>query len=617
MDLAIALPLGVPSMFSRMQLLGAAVAFVGMSTCIPTQSGVDHPGGLPNVRFRARPTRLCIILTPLVLVLGTYTFSSYHHKSGSAPPSLAIATASHPIPKLVQRAEARYSAMRTQQSQSLPEAIAEYQRRYRMNPPPNFDRWYEFARSHNVVLIDEYDMIYHSLKPFWGLPPAEIRKKVREAIGFHDPVGLSDNGLLHVAIRNGGVNIGGQGLVWQKDATRGMIERFAAFLPEMDLAFNTHDEPRVVVPNDMLNQYLARAEKTLASLSRDNTVAKNEFTPLLHAERAPVPDFPRTQFNKFPHQPSWNSARLSCPADSPAKSVDEIPEDAVDRFSVQPLGFIINVTESSNICLSPSLAQRHGFFDRPNVFNVAQSLIPIFSQSKVSSFNDILYPSPWYWADMVQYNETKDIKWERKTGTLYWRGSTTGGYSRNGGWKYQHRQRLVGALNANDTAKVLAQDPPGNGNWSVQEERRAGLAHLFDVRFSSVGQCDPNDCAAQRGFFNIAPVVDRSEAWLAKYLLDVDGNAFSGRYYAFLESRSAVLKQAVFREWHEEWIVPWVHYVPVSMEMEEVAEVIRFFETEEEGKLMVRRIADEGRDWARRVLRKADLEAWLFRLLLE
>lgn len=612
--------LGIASAFSGARLLGAVGSFVGMGGYITAQLGVDGAGtgagagGLANVRFRTRPARLCIMLILAVLGLGAYAFSNYHHRPTATPPGLANATFGHPIPKLAQDAEAQYAAMKNRQSKSLPSAIVEYRRRYGMDPPPNFDRWYEFAKNNNVVLIDEYDTVYHSLKPFWGMPPAEIRKKVREAIGFHDPVGLNDNKLLHVAIRNGGVNIGGQGQEWQKDATRGMMERFVAFLPEMDLAFNVYDEPRVVVPNDMLNQYLARAQRTLASLG---AAAKNEFTPLSRTERAPIPDHPNTQFNKFSHQPAWNGARQSCPADSPAKSVDETPEDAVDRFSVQPLGFIVNTTEASDICLSPSLAQRHGFFERPNAFNIAQSLIPIFSQSKVSSFSDILYPSPWYWAGRVPYNETKDIRWERKKSTLYWRGSTTGGYSRNGGWKHQHRQRLVAMVNANDTAKILVHGPGSNDNWSIEEVRRTGLAHLFDVRFSAVGQCDPRDCVAQGEFFGIAPVADRNEAWLARYLLDVDGNAFSGRYYAFLESRSAVFKQAVFREWHQEWIVPWVHYVPVSMEMEEVVEVVRFFETEEDGKVMVKRIADEGRDWARRVLRKADFEVWLFRLLLE
>jgi len=33
-------------------------------------------------------------------------------------------------------------------------------------PPPNFDKWFEFAKENDVQLIDEYDGIYDSLLPF-------------------------------------------------------------------------------------------------------------------------------------------------------------------------------------------------------------------------------------------------------------------------------------------------------------------------------------------------------------------------------------------------------------------------------------------------------------------
>ena len=38
---------------------------------------------------------------------------------------------------------------------------------------------------------------------------------------------------------------------------------------------------------------------------------------------------------------------------------------------------------------------------------------------------------------------------------ILWRGSTTGGFSRNGGWRHQHRQLMVKKLNALDNAKIL------------------------------------------------------------------------------------------------------------------------------------------------------------------
>jgi hypothetical protein len=60
-----------------------------------------------------------------------------------------------------------------------------------------------------------------------------------------------------------------------------------------------------------------------------------------------------------------------------------------------------------------------------------------------------------------------------------------------------------------------------------------------------------------------------------------------------------------------------VHYVPVSKEMIELPEIVRFLSTEEEGLKNAREIAEAGADWARKVLRKRDMELVFMRLLLE
>ncbi|KAK1075582.1 hypothetical protein LTR48_009235, partial [Friedmanniomyces endolithicus] len=39
---------------------------------------------------------------------------------------------------------------------------------------------------------------------------------------------------------------------WLQQAAVGMMSQFVQYLPDMDLAFNVHDEPRVVVPHDEL-----------------------------------------------------------------------------------------------------------------------------------------------------------------------------------------------------------------------------------------------------------------------------------------------------------------------------------------------------------------------------
>jgi hypothetical protein len=279
------------------------------------------------------------------------------------------------------------------------------------------------------------------------------------------------------------------------------------------------------------------------------------------------------------------------------------------------LGFIHNTTAFSDVCNVPSLRNTYGFFDRPNVFAVVHDLFPVFSQSKVSTFQDILYPSPWYWAQKVPYVKEKDYSWEEKANKLYWRGSTTGGFSKGGGWRRHHRQLMVGNINALNTAKILTKTEAGQ--WDSKKVDRNVYHDFFDVQFTSVGQCDRNDCAAQTEFFNITEPVEQQDAWAYKYLVDIDGNAFSGRYHAFLQSNSLVCKVALFREWHDERIKPWVHYVPLSLKGDEVVETMRFFTSEDEGRVEAPRLAQQGKDWAQRTLRKDDMEVWFFRLLLE
>jgi len=285
------------------------------------------------------------------------------------------------------------------------------------------------------------------------------------------------------------------------------------------------------------------------------------------------------------------------------------------------MGFVYNHTAFSDVCNSPSFATSHGFFDRPNAFNVVHDLFPIFSQSKMSSFQDILYPSPWYWAGKVSYDETQDIDWKAKIGSLWWRGSTTGGFSRNGGWRRQHRQQLVKKLNGLDNAKILIntkKDGAGSiPEWQLKEVSRQNYKRIMDVHFSHIGQCDPGDCDAQREFFDVVEPAAQQDAWKYSFLLDIDGNAFSGRFYAFLKSHSLTFKMAVFREWHEEWIKPWVHYIPLSLKGEEALEVVRYVSAEEEGKQQAVKMAASSREWAHKVLRNEDFEAWFFRLLLE
>jgi len=173
----------------------------------------------------------------------------------------------------------------------------------------------------------------------------------------------------------------------------------------------------------------------------------------------------------------------------------------------------------------------------------------------------------------------------------------------------------VKKINGLDSAMILKNS---NGqDWHVSKVPREEHKNSFDVKFTYVGQCDPEDCKAQTEIVDIVEPAGLQDAWSYKYLVDIDGNAFSGRYYAFLQSNSLVFKLAIFREWHNEWIRPWVHYIPLSLKGDEYVESIRYFSSEEEGRILGPRLARQGKEWAQKALRNDDLEIWFFRLLLE
>lgn len=75
----------------------------------------------------------------------------------------------HPILTLIDQAQREWSDKLQRESQTLNEAVKEYQRRYHRNPPRGFDRWWSFAVKNNVLLKDEYDQIDRDLRIFRAL----------------------------------------------------------------------------------------------------------------------------------------------------------------------------------------------------------------------------------------------------------------------------------------------------------------------------------------------------------------------------------------------------------------------------------------------------------------
>ncbi|KAF7335723.1 CAP10 domain-containing protein [Mycena venus] len=156
----------------------------------------------------------------------------------------------HPIPLLMDAAEARYRTKLARQSTSLPAAVAEYTRRYSRPPPHGFDKWYAFAKERDFVMIDEFDTVYEDLQPFWELAGggAEIRRRAA-LVGALPSIDL-------VRIRGGKAETikGGDGRFKDSEVSarangfKAMMGRFVKELPDMDFPINAKAEGRVVVP---------------------------------------------------------------------------------------------------------------------------------------------------------------------------------------------------------------------------------------------------------------------------------------------------------------------------------------------------------------------------------
>ncbi|MCJ1471907.1 capsule-associated protein CAP1 [Lambiella insularis] len=380
----------------------------------------------------------------------------------------------------------------------------------------------------------------------------------------------------------------------------------------MDLAFNVHDEPRIVVPHEDLEVILKRARENSQAVRPVRNTFSSSHLDLEPSD--PYPSVAHTRFVDLTHQFTWSHTQLSWPPSSPARQLFPPFGDDLAPHSSHELGFVTNITAFSDICLSPSL---NSTFDRLSSFQVSLDLIPVFSPSKLSSFQDILYPLTWYYMEKVPYDEESRVLWREKDPRLYWRGSTSSGWAQNGNWPHQLRQSIVMYFNSSGPFQRLRKQNTSPIGWVTDQFLTSDFAPHVDVQLTEIKSCADSNCEAQLRTFDVTSMEPQAEAWKARYLLDMDGNTFSGRFYAFMRSRSLPLKLAYFREWHWGRLQPWVHFVPVSWQVREVPELVRYFEEEEEGTEIAERVAETGREWVGRVLRTEDMEVWMFRLLLE
>ena len=557
----------------------------------------------PNILYRRKA-----LLAFLGLLLVLISMRQLHHANVDRSNMWVndlYSPEAHPVEALVMKSTRRFDRSLSRQSQTLSQAIAEYEWRYQMSPPLGFDAWFEFAKQSNSLIIDDYDTMTDCFRPFWGLSAAEIQRRLDL---------IANERLANFSIRNHVLTMPSDSEVIGnfQPTIKFWIENHVDLLPDMDILMNGLAEPRVFIPHDELSQLLTTCPSNDAPLNLNGPMQQRPLEWL---------GLGRTS--------ARDVGVRSCAIDSPSRAMNA-PSLPCDRFTSHPLPFVTNATLAKSWCHQPHAFQSHALFLSPFNLHVTSTLLPIFTHGKPSSAQDLLYPAPDYASvapDLPSSDSTQggggppDTAWENRSITFYWAGQDTGGYATPTTWRHLHRQRFVAFLtNISNPATYLAPYKASRFSpftWAPINDTIARISHMIKVHFSSITLCDSSTCDEEKASLPLGPKDPPEELHKHRFLFDIDGMGRTERFYKLLASGGCVLKQTMHQEWHDDRLVPWVHYVPVSLGMEELPELVRWLGSTEEGDEVGRGIAERGKWWREHVGRDVDLEVAFLRGLLE
>jgi len=259
----------------------------------------------------------------------------------------------------------------------------------------------------------------------------------------------------------------------------------------------------------------------------------------------------------------------------------------------------------------------------------------MFGGSKLTVNNEILPPAPMYWSEEERFGGGDDhgIEWKDKMDMVTWRGVATGGRNSPDNWRGFQRHRFVSLNNGTKISGAESGEAkpenfalPDVAEYGIEAQKDHNLGpwvdEFADVSFVDLMCTPPQDgqCNYTDFYFEVTDGIKMTEQFDNKFLPDVDGNSFSGRYLGFLRSTSLPIKATIFHEWHDSRLVPWKHFVPMDSRFLDYFGIMDYFlgyQGRNTRDKAAEKIAMEGKEWAEKVLRKEDMSIYVLRLLLE
>ncbi|KXX74479.1 hypothetical protein MMYC01_204152 [Madurella mycetomatis] len=578
-----------------------------------------------NIRYIVFIHRAFIFFLLIILVI---TASIY------TPIKAKLVFDSHPLAKIIY--DARITAdrwlVRATVSNSLPVAVQEYRERHNgRDPPPKFDVWYNFAKERDSVILDHFPQIEKDILPFWGMPPSKIREDTRRAAAELD--------IALLKIQNGVPQHNVPPAYPYRevmDDLVAMVRTFAENIPDMELAINLNERPRVLTPWDDVQRFTTAARR------------KRMSKLLPGAFEASAGDMPVAQLavlHKAVGRLNFTSAgmlremtALACPPGTKARSGAhwDIRDFCTSCAKPQSQGqYLVDWPLSQDICHQSDLLRLHGFHMTPPDLRPLQELLPVFSRAKTDSYSDILIPLQRIPEPAEPSSDGFGMKWKK----LFWRGTVNRVSSDHGLLRGGHQERLVHTVNdagSLDETRLVLPAPGDESKFAFEQVPTADVNVILDmdVGFSSYSACKHaggTTCAAFGNEFETKPVAEPLRHQYVMAMDTDDGPPVD--FLRILRSSSVPFYASIFKEWYSERLTPWLHFVPIDLRFHALHSTLAYFagiDTKKEdstlngrGVLMEARqedgkwIAEQGKRWAKRALRREDMEVYLFRLLLE
>jgi hypothetical protein len=543
----------------------------------------------------------------------------------------------HPANELIykNRIEADRWLRTASVSTTMQLAVTEYKERHRgREPPANFDKWFEFALGRNSVIIDKFDQIEKDILPFWGLKPSKIQE------GLEIVKALPDVGIIKIAggkaSHNEPANPDDKVVL---DEAVAMISSFANHLPDMSIAINLRERPRILVPWDDIHRLTEFGSKPKSKLlpqgltKREATESKQPEDAGGSLEAPPKLDMrPYVSPSAFHHLQA-----LSCPPGSKTRAgvtwnVRDHCASCADPHSQGH--FLVDWEYSLDPCHQPDIFHLHEFHTIPHRSELYQDLLPLFSRSKTDSFNDIIMPL----IRPSARNFSDNVKFDNKDDVLFWQKEPViqpiTHDSLHGGQNYRF-SRLVNSPAASEKrAMLLGTKLDKRGvlmrfEYETVPTRQA--SHIIPMEISHLfpKQCDDPTCKVITSeHFGYRP---EENSLTNRYIMVLDtADGPAPETLEILGSNSVPVISSIFREWYTERLMPWTHFIPIDIRYHGLHSTMAyFFGLKDRGKINGRPqhmegqasdgrwIAEEGRKWAEKAIRREDMEVYMFRLLLE